>query len=82
MKLLILSALISIIPVLGFADGHPELSGGMGTGISIDNQVMGGKSGVLIKNTTQDVWIWDNPPEGFPKASSATCIQFLAFATG
>ena len=82
MKKLIFCALFGIFPLVGFSDGHPALNGGVGTGITIDNQVMEGKSGVLVKNTTQDVWMWDNPPEGFPKATSATCSQFLAFKTG
>ena len=81
MKQLIISAMIAFIPLLGFAGGHSGF-GGTGTGITIDNEVMEGKSGVLVKNTTSDVWMWENLPEGFPTATSATCTQFLAFATG
>lgn len=81
MKRLILSAIIAIMPVYSFAGGHSGF-GGTGTGITIDNEVLEGKSGVLVKNTTSDVWIYDNLPEGFPKATSATCTQFLAFASG
>ena len=54
MKQLIISAMIAFIPLLGFAGGHSGF-GGTGTGITIDNEVMEGKSGVLVENTTSDV---------------------------
>ena len=57
-------------------------SGERGTGITINKEVIELKSGTLVKNTTSDVWMWGNLPEGFPKATSATCTQFLAFASG
>ena len=37
---------------------------------------------MLVQNMTQDVWIWDNPPEGFDAATNASCIQTISFATG
>ena len=81
MKQFVLSAILLIIPSLSLAGGHSGF-GGIGTGITINSEVMEGKSGTLVKNTTDDVWIWDNLPEGFHKATRATCTQFLAFATG
>ena len=81
MRFLILSAILAISSGLALAGGHSGF-GGMGTGITVDNQVMEGKSGVLVKNTTSDVWIWESLPEGFHTATSASCTQFLTFATG
>ncbi len=81
MRCLILSAIFAFIPVLGLAGGHSGF-GGMGTGVTINNEVMEGKTGVLVKNTSSDVWIWESLPEGFHTASTATCTQFLAFKTG
>ena len=81
MKCFILSALITITPLLGFAGGHSGF-GGTGTGITTESEVIEGKSGTLVKNTTSDIWMWDNLPEGFHAATSAQCTQFLAFATG
>ena len=81
MRYLILSAIFAFIPVLGLAGGHSGF-GGMGTGVTINNEVMEGKTGVLVKNTSSDVWIWESLPEGFHTASTATCTQFLAFKTG
>ncbi|NCV68342.1 MAG: hypothetical protein EBW61_11455 [Rhodobacteraceae bacterium] len=43
---------------------------------------MEGKTGVLLSQTSEDVWIWDNAPEGYPTASTASCMQYIAFATG
>ena len=68
-----------LIPSLAISGGHAEL-GGYGTGVTVDTHVMEGKTGGLVMQTTQDVWIWDNPPEGFPAASTATCNQYIAFA--
>ena len=63
---------------IGFADGHAGL-GGHVTVVVTNTEAMQGTTGGLVKQTTQEVWIWDNPPEGFPAASSATCNQFIAF---
>ena len=78
MKNLATAALLTCFPALVFAGGHGSL-GGHGTGVTIDTHVMEGKTGGLVMQTTQDVWIWDNPPEGFPAASTATCNQYIAF---
>ena len=67
-----------LIPSLAISGGHAEL-GGYGTGVTVDTHVMEGTTGGLVMQTTQDVWIWENPPEGFPAASTATCNQYIAF---
>ena len=64
------------MPSLALAGGHSGL-GGNGTGVVVAIKTMEGKSGVLVHQTTSDVWIYDNPPEGFPKATSATCSNLL-----
>ena len=81
MKKMLAASTLALMPTLALAGGHSGL-GGTGTGITVDNQVMEGKTGFLVKNTTSDVWMWDNPPEGFHKATTATCTQFLTFAVG
>ena len=80
MKKIVTAALVAFVPALSFAAGHADL-GGYGTGITIDTEVMEGKTGGLVMQTTQDIWVWDNPPEGFPAASTATCNQYVAFGT-
>ncbi|MBL6840185.1 MAG: hypothetical protein ISQ82_05390 [Rhodobacteraceae bacterium] len=67
-----------LIPSLAISGGHAEL-GAYGTGATVDTHVMEGKTGGLVMQTTQDVWIWENPPEGFPAAPTATCNQYIAF---
>ena len=81
MRKMLAALTLALIPTLTLAGGHSGL-GGTGTGITVDNQVMEGKTGFLVKNTTSDVWMWDNPPEGFHKATTATCTQVLTFAVG
>ena len=71
MRKILIAFAVLLTPSLAQAGGHSGL-GGTGTGITVDNEVMEGKTGVLIKNTTSDVWTWDNPPEGFHKATAAT----------
>ena len=68
-----------LAPSIGFAGGHAGL-GGHGTGVVTNTEAMQGTTGGLVKQTTQDVWIWDNPPEDFPAASNVTCNQFIAFS--
>ena len=81
MRYLVIAALIFISPSLGLAGGHSGLSG-YGTGVTVDTHAMEGTSGTLVRNVGKDVWIWDNPPEGFPAATAAECTQYIAFATG
>ena len=81
MRHIILTVFFAIIPVVSFSGGHSGF-GGKGTAVTIENEVMKGKSGVLVKNTSSDVWMWNNLPKGFPSTTSAQCTQFIAFATG
>ena len=81
MRKMLAGSILALMPTLALAGGHSGL-GGTGTGITVDNEVMEGKTGVLVKNTTSDVWTWDNPPEGFYTATAATCTQVLTFAVG
>ena len=81
MRKLLIAFVAIIMPSLALSGGHSGL-GGTGTGVVVDMKTMEGKSGVLVHQTTSDVWVYDNPPEGFPKATSATCSQFITFAMG
>jgi hypothetical protein len=49
--------------------------------MTMNVETMQGTSGALVMQTTQDVWMWDDPPEGFPAATTATCNQFIALGT-
>ena len=68
MKKIFAIAALALAPSLSFAGGHSSL-GGHGTGKIIDSHAMEGKSGVLVRNISSDVWIWDTPPEGFDAAT-------------
>lgn len=81
MKNIFATMTLLLFPIIAFAGGHSEL-GGHGTGIIEDTKVFKGKTGTLVQNMTQDVWIWDNPPEGFDAATNASCIQTVSFAKG
>ena len=81
MKNIFATMTLLLFPIIAFAGGHSEL-GGHGTGIIEDTKVFKGKTGTLVQNMTQDVWIWDNPPEGFDAATNAYCIQTVSFAKG
>ena len=81
MRKFTIAALVTLVPSLGLAGGHLGL-GGHGTGVTVDTHAMEGTSGVLVRNITKDVWIWDTPPEGFPAATAAECTQYIAFAIG
>ena len=39
-------------------------------------------SGIHVQLTTSDLWIYDNPPEGFRAAQKSNCNYFQVFATG
>ena len=77
----LLTVAIIVAPTLALSGGHSAF-GGVGTGITVNTNVMQGTSGIHVQNTTNDVWIYDNPPEGFPPAINATCNWFLGFAAG
>ena len=77
----LLSAAIILAPTLTSAGGHSAF-GGHGTSVITGSSTMEGKTGVLLSQTSEDVWIWDNAPEGYPTASTASCMQYIAFATG
>ena len=81
MKRLILTSIMMLAASMSFAGGHSSL-GGHGTGVTLATNIMEGKSGVLVRNISSDVWIWDNPPEGFDVATTAECTQYIAFAKG
>lgn len=82
MRLVFITILAAFIPTIAFADGHTTPGAGYGTAITVGSKKIEGTSGVLVHQTTSDVWIWENPLKGFPKATSATCDQFFAFASG
>jgi len=81
MKNIILTVTILLLPAIAFAGGHSGL-GGHGTGIRVDSKVFEGKTGTIVQNSTKDVLIWDNPPEGFNATTRAACTQTISFATG
>jgi hypothetical protein len=80
MKKLLVASLLALVPTISLAGGHSGL-GGHGTGMTMNVETMQGTSGALVMQTTQDVWMWDDPPEGFPAATTATCNQFIALGT-
>ena len=81
MKNLVSAIIVGLLPSLATAGGHSGF-GGHGTQVVVDSHAMEGTSGALVRNVGKDVWIWDNPPEGFPAATAAECTQYIAFATG
>jgi len=80
MKKLFAALLFVLAPTVSLAGGHSGL-GGHGTGMTMNVETMQGTSGTLVMQTTQDVWMWETPPEGFPAATTATCNQFIALGT-
>ena len=81
MKNLVSAIIVGLLPSLATAGGHSGF-GGHGTQVVVDSHAMEGTSGALVRNVGKDVWIWDNPPEGFPAATAAECTQYIAFSTG
>ena len=81
MKHLILSSILGLAPAIVYAGGHADF-GGHGTGVLSDRKTTEATSGTHAQITTSDVWIYDNPPEGFPLAQKSTCTYFQVFATG
>jgi hypothetical protein len=80
MKKLLAASLLALAPTISLAGGHSGL-GGHGTGMTMNVETMQGTSGALVMQTTQDVWMWDDPPEGFSAATAVTCNQFIALGT-
>ena len=81
MKRIISTILLSLAPFVAFAGGHSAL-GGSGTGVRTDLKTIEGTSGTHIQVTTSDIWMYENPPEGFPDAMKVNCNYFQVFATG
>ena len=79
MKNIITATALILFPFIALAGGHSGL-GGHGTGVIVDTKVLEGKTGVIVQNITEDIWIWDNPPEGFDAATTASCTQTISFA--
>jgi hypothetical protein len=81
MNKFVAAMLLAVAPTISLAGGHSAFSG-HGTGVTTNTNVMEGVTGVHVHNTTNDVWIYDNPPEGFPAAVHAHCNWFIAMAAG
>ena len=81
LKHLILTIFSASVPNFALAGGHSDF-GGHGTSVITGSNIMEGSTGVLLSQTSEDVWIWDDAPEGYPTASTASCAQYIAFATG
>ena len=81
MKEIMIATLLVFAPFVAFAGGHSAL-GGSGTGVRIDLKTIEGTSGTHVQVTTSDIWMYDNPPEGFPKAMKVNCNYFQVFANG
>ena len=81
MKKFIAATLLVLAPFVAFAGGHSAL-GGSGTGVRIDLKTIEGASGTHVQVNTSDIWMYENPPEGFPKAMKVNCNYFQVFATG
>ena len=81
MKHIILLAMLGLVPAATFAGGHAEF-GGHGTAVRSDMKTIEATSGTHVQVTTSDLWMYDNPPAGFPAAQKSKCNYFQAFATG
>ena len=81
MKKTIIALALCFTPALVIAGGHAGF-GGHGTAVRSDANTTEATSGSHAQITTKDVWIYDNPAEGFHVAQKATCHYFQVFATG
>ena len=81
MKNIITTAALLLLPLTAFAGGHSAHSG-HGTGVTVDTKTIEASSGMHFQQTTNDVWIYDNPQEGWPAAIKASCNWFVVFAAG
>ena len=59
MRLLFITILAAFIHTMAFADGHTTPGAGYGTAVTVSSKKIEGNSGVLVHQTTNDVWIWD-----------------------
>ena len=81
MNRIITTILLSLTPFFAFAGGHSALSGS-GTAVRTDVQTIEGTSGNHVQVTTSDIWMYENPPEGFHNAMKVNCNYFQVFASG
>jgi len=81
MKNIIFSAIVGFAPAMAIAGGHTDFAG-HGTGVTTDTKTIETTAGTHVQQTSSDVWIYDNPPEGFHEAIMAKCNYFSAFAAG
>ena len=66
MRFLLITILAALIPTIAFANDHATPGAGYGTAVTVGSKKMEGTSGVLMHQTTNDVWIWEKPLKGFP----------------
>ena len=80
MKNIIFAAAIIVLPVTAFADAHAKKIWNMaGLGNAPDtSEMMQGRTGSLLINTSTDLWDWSQAPEGFPTLVTAECSQTVA----
>ena len=80
MKNIILAAAILALPVTAFADAHAKKIWNMaGLGNAPDSsEMMQGTTGLLLINSSTDLWDWSQAPEGFPTLVTAECSQTVA----
>ena len=70
-----------VLGTSAFAGAHSGWSG-KGTQLVTESNVQQGKSGMLVHNVSTDIWDWANAPDGFPKAVTAKCDNYITFAEG
>ncbi len=81
MKNIILSAIAGFAPAMAIAGGHADFAG-HGTAVTTDTKTIEATTGTHVQQTSSDVWIYANPPEGFHEAMMAECNYFSVFAAG
>ena len=72
MRNIIMAAVISLLPVSAFADGHLQVwdMAGLGNAPS-SSKMMEGTTGSIMINSSTDLWDWSEAPEGFPTLVTA-----------
>ena len=58
------------------------IANGTGAAVRTDLKTIEGTSGTHVQVTTSDIWMYENPPEGFPEVMKVNCNYFQVFATG